>query len=218
MATSPVASAQVWFGSTDVPRRGSVEASGGVTWAGGFDIANDPARLTANDGNSAPPFTLFTSDMTVKPIAGVQARGAFYLTRALAIEGGLRYSRPVVSAVISNDAEDAEGVTAEETMSRYVIDGSLVYHLRQLSFAGGRGMPFILGGAGYLRELHEGNELVETGTEYHGGGGIKVWFGGGKRRLGLRGDIGVSIFDGDFSTQDTRRTLPTAGASVMYLF
>jgi hypothetical protein len=119
---------------------------------------------------------------------------------------------------VTDDAEGAEDVTADETMSRYVFGGSLVYHLTGMAFANGRGVPFVLGGAGYLRELHEGRELVETGAEYHAGAGIKFWFGNGRRRLGLRGDVGVSIRDGAYDGENGRRTLPTAGASILYLF
>ena len=82
--------------------------------------------------------------------------------------------------------------TAEETVSHYLFEGSLVWHLRHLSFASGRAIPYLAGGAGYLRELHEGNQLVETGQEYHALGGLKYWLGSRARRFGLRIEGGVS--------------------------
>ena len=60
-------------------------------------------------------------------------------------------------------------------------------------------MPFVSGGGGYLRQIDEENSDLVTGTEIHGGGGVKYWFGSGGRRLGLRFDAGVS------SAQQERR-------------
>jgi hypothetical protein len=79
-------------------------------------------------------------------------------------------------------------------------------------------VPFLAGGAGYLRELHDGAELIETGRIYHGGAGLKLWFGQGARRLGVRADVGIATRDGGFDFRDGRRTLPTAGFSLAYLF
>jgi hypothetical protein len=212
------ADAQVFIGSPDAPRKGSWEAGGGVVWTGGYDLESLDALLTGNEGNAGGPFTLFATEARLRPAIGAQARIGFYVSPALAFEAGVQYSRPVFEASISDDAEDAEDLTAEETLSRYVIDGSLVYHMRQLSFSRGRGVPFISAGAGYLRELHEGEEVVETGTTYHVGAGVKFWMTSGKRRYGLRGDAGVTVRDGGFDFEDKRRLLPTAGASLIVLF
>jgi hypothetical protein len=209
------ASAQVYVGQAGGPRRGSVEVAGGFVWTGGFDVDAQAAELT---GSTQTSFTLFTIDARVRPANGAQARVAFYLTPTLALEAGVQYSRPVLTARLSSDAEDAEDVTADETLSRYVVDGSIVYHLRGLSFAGGRGMPFLAAGAGYLRELHEDDQLIETGAEYHAGTGLKFWIARGRRSIGLRGDIGVTVRDGGFDFEEKRRMLPTAGASLVYLF
>jgi hypothetical protein len=217
-ASGAAAEAQVRIGSADAPRRGSWEAAGGVLWTGGFDIDSVDALLTSNAGNDAEPFTLFAVDGRVKSAAGLQGRVGFYLSRALSVEGGVRFTRPVVSMDVSDDAEDAPNVTLEETMSRYVFDGSLLFHFTGAAFAGGRGVPFVQAGAGYVRELHSGSELVETGAEYHAGGGIKLWFGTGQNRLGLRADLGVSFRDGGFGAEDSSRTLPFAGASLVFLF
>ena len=73
-------------------------------------------------------------------------------------------------------------MTADETITRYVADGSVLFHLTHLSFAGGRAVPFISGGAGYIRELHDSNELVETGHEFHAGAGLQ--YGSARARIG----------------------------------
>jgi hypothetical protein len=140
------------------------------------------------------------------------------VTRAIAIEGGVRYSKPRLRTRLTSDFEEAEPTTAEETLSQYQFDGSLVVHLTNLTFAAGRAIPFVLGGAGHVRDLHERGELVETGTEFHGGGGLKWWFGSGSRRLGLRIEARVTSREGGFDLGEERRTSPSAGVSLAYLF
>jgi hypothetical protein len=216
-AAAVPASAQVYIGRP-VPHAGTVEASGGITYSGGYDLGSVAAEETRNTGTGTGPFVLFTAESRVKPAAGLQGRLGVYLSPSVSVEGGVQFARPIVSSRLSDDAESATDVTATETLTRIVFNGSLVLHLTGMSFAGGKGVPFLLGGAGYLRELHEKNEVVETGHEYHAGAGLNVWFGQGKHRLGLRGDFGVSRRSGGADKTDVTRTGPTAGVSLAYLF
>jgi hypothetical protein len=211
------ARAQVYLGS-DAPHRGSWEVSGGAIWSDGYDLGARPAELTRNTGTGTGPFELFTSSTQVGTVTGGQGRIGVYLSRRVALEAGVQFLRPVVSSRLTSDFEQAEDTTATETISRYVIDGSVVFHVTGLSFAGGKGVPFLTGGAGYLRELHDQDELIETGRTYHGGAGLKLWFGRGGRRLGVRADVGLAMRDGGFDFSEDRRTFPTAGFSLAYLF
>ena len=111
------AEAQVWLGGGDGPRRGSWEASGGVVWTAGFDLETKDAVLTGNDGNSSSPFELFAAEARVRPVYSAQGRVGFYLSRSLAFEAGIQYSRPVLRAEIGDDAEDAPDLTVEERTS-----------------------------------------------------------------------------------------------------
>jgi hypothetical protein len=200
------------------PGFGTWEVAGGAATAGGYDLGSRSADQTRNPGTATGGFSLFQSSSEVTRANGASARIGFYLSRALALEAGGHYTRPRVSTRVSGDAEEAAPETVEETLSRVVVDGTLVYHLVPLTFAGGRGVPFLAGGAGYLREIHEGNELIETGREYHAGAGLKYWFGLGGRRLGLRADVAASIRDGAFFFTQKRRTTATAGIGLSYLF
>jgi hypothetical protein len=216
LACTGEARAQVWIGGASAPRGGSVELSGGVSWVQGFDLGNASAEQTRNPTTGSSPLVLFTSDTALDAATGAQVRLGVYLTRRISIEGGFQYSRPLLSARVFGDFEGADSATLSETLARYVVDGALVFHLP--SFAGGRGVPFVTGGAGYLRELHAGNELVETGTQYYAGGGVKLWFGQVRRRFGIRGDAGIAIRDGGFDFEEGQRTVPSASASLLYLF
>ena len=130
----------------------------------------------------------------------------------------VQFARPTLSTELSDDFESAPDVTATETLTRLVVNGSLLLHLTRLTFAGGKGVPFVLGGGGYIRELHEKNEVVETGHEYHAGAGLHLWYGQGKHRVGLRGDFGVSWRRGGADATDVQRAVSTAGVSLAYLF
>lgn len=211
------AAAQVWIGGS-APRAGSLEFSGGVMRAQGYDLGDSAAVLTRNPTTGSSPLELFSASTRVDPAVGAHARLGVYLSRGVSVEGGLQYSRPVLSVELAGDAEGAEALTASETITRYVLDGSLVVHLLPLSFAEGRGVPFVTGGGGYVRELHAGSELAETGKQFHAGAGLKIWFGDRRRRFGIRGDIGVALREGGSDFKEGRRTVPTASASLLYLF
>ena len=198
-------------GQASVSGPGRWELTGGGVLIGGYELGERSAELTPNTGSSS--FEEFTTDNTVKPAFGLQARIGFFVTPGLTVEGGFRFARPVYEVRIGGDVENAPDTTAEETLSQYLFDGSIVWHLGK-----GRAVPFLFGGAGYLRELHEDDALLEEGLEYHAGGGIKWWFGEGRRGVGVRAEAGVSIRDGGFDFKDGQRIVPTAGGFLFYAF
>ena len=211
------ASAQ-FFVRPDAPRRGSLEVGGGAQWASSVDFGERRAQQTRNPTTGTGPFDVFTTDTTLESAPGYHGYLAWYLTRAVAFEAGARYMRPRLRVRITGDVEDGEPVTAEEDIAQYQFDGSLVVHLTNLSFADGRAVPFVLAGAGHIRELHQGEELVETGVGFHGGGGLKWWFGSGRRRLGLRFEARVTSREGGFDLGEDRRTVPSGAVALAYLF
>jgi hypothetical protein len=197
------------------PRASRLELGGGGVFVGGYGLGESKAELTPNSGSTG--FDQFTTDNRVRPAFGVQARIGFIVTPALVVEGGLRFTRPVYEVRVSGDAEEAADTTIEETLTQYAFDGSVVWQFTRAAFAGGRAVPFVFGGAGYLRELHERDALVEEGLEYHAGGGLKWWFGQG-RRVGVRGEAGISIRDGGFDFADGQRVVPVVAGSLVYTF
>ena len=209
LTAAATASAQAQGGGS----RGSVEISGGGAMVGGFDLETRTAELTSNTAPNGGSFDWFEVDGKIKTGYGVLARIGVFVTRALSVEGGVRWTRPVNAQSISGDTENAPSITAEETINQYLFEGSALWHFN----AGGKAMPFVYGGAGYLRELHEGEALVEENLEFHAGAGVKWWLGG-SRRFGIRGEAGVSIRDGGFEIEEKRRTVPVAAGSVIWVF
>lgn len=210
------ADAQIRRPLREAPRGGSWEIGGGVVWTDGFSGGDTTAELTQGSQSSGG-FDLFNASGRLRSGTGFDGTLAYYVSRSVALEGGVRYSQPRLTYRLSGDFENAEALTASETLTRYVFTGSLVWDMRGLAF-GRSGVPYLTAGAGYIRDLHEKNELVETGTEYHAGAGVKFWFGQGPRRLGIRGLVGVSMTDGGFDFRDEPRTLPMASAALFFLF
>lgn len=215
VCAATIAEAQVYIGR-DSPRRGSIEVSGGGTFAPGFEMDSLTAQLTRS--TPTEKFDLFTADSEVTGFPGAFARLGCYLSESVSVEGGVRYARPVMTVHLSGDAESAPDEDADETLSHYVFDGSVAWHLRRLAFASGSAIPYLAGGGGYVRELHEGNQLVETGQEFHGVAGLKYWLGAGDHRFGLRIEAGLSARKKGFDSGDKVRTLPIVFAGLSYLF
>ena len=197
------------------PRAGSWEISGGYTFVGGYDLDSTNAELTRNTTTGTDGFVLFITDASVEAAHSIGGQLGYYFSPRWAVEGGLRFGKPVFRMQLSDDAEGAPDTVAEDTLDQYLFSASVVYH-----FAGaGRSIvPFVAGGAGYLRELHEGQELVETGAEYHASVGIKNWFGPARRRFGVRAEGGLSFRDGGFDFEEKVRMVPTFGVALVYLF
>jgi hypothetical protein len=207
----PVA-AQPYIGSSG-PRAGSIEVGGSATWTLGYDAGSRPALETANSTQGAAPITLFTTTSEVRPAVGVDGRVGIYLASRVSAEATIQFSRPALETRVSDDFENAAPITAEATFTSYIIGGSLLYH-----FGAGRVVPFVSGGAGYLRQLHEDNADVVTGSEFHGGGGVKIWMGAGGRRFGLRIDAQASSRSKSISFEEKRRVVPSVGFGLSYLF
>jgi hypothetical protein len=212
-AVPTTAGAQIYLGPSG-PRPGSTEVAVGGGWNVGTSYESEDATLTPNPSGGQGSFTLFSTETELRPAPAAHAYLAVYVTRALAIEAGFQFARPTLEVRLTNDFEDAPDVTASTTITQYLFTGSLVYHFGR---PGGKTTPFIAAGAGHVRDVHDGNGLIETGTEYHGKAGVKLWFGR-RQNSGLRLEGGVSIRDGGFTQNEDRRIVPNAGAAFAYRF
>jgi len=213
LLTLPVAaSAQPYIGSAG-PQKGNVEFSGAAAWTGGYDAGEASALETRNTNTGTGPLTLFNVNGNVLSAPGLEARIGFFLTSRLSAEGLFQYTRPVLRAQLSDDFEGATGADAEETVSSYLFGGSLLYH-----FGSGRFMPFVLGGAAALRQVHEDSSEMVTGLEIHGGGGVKYWFTSSGRGFGLRADALVSSRSKSVGFEEKRRIVPAVTGGFSYVF
>jgi len=149
------------------------EVAAGGLWLGSADLGAEDADLRANRTPSAP-FRLFSTDTRADSASGFDGHIGYWLTRSLAVEAGFVFSRPALSTRVTGDAEGAPALAVEEKLDQYFIDAGVVWLIERLRI-GQKTVPFVSGGAGYLRQLHEGQTLIETGQVYHVGGGVRYW-------------------------------------------
>ncbi len=184
---------------------------GGVVWSGSYAIGDSTAQLRGNAaGTSPPPFTLFSASSEVGSVTSVVARVGFTLTPRLVLEGGATFGTPRVPVAMSRDPEASPQRLEGEQLKQYLFDAAVVWHLPMRW--GARVRPFVIGGAGYLRQLHEERTLVETGQVYYGGLGVRHWLRGGSgaaRAVGLRGDVRANVRRGGIDFDDKNRVFPT---------
>jgi hypothetical protein len=209
-------------GPEDYPRPHRLEASAGVSWTGQASLGDGSADLIRNE-NPPSPYPIFTVDNTLTSAAGFEGRVGYTVAKALAVEATFTFAKPSLETAVSGDVENAPAVTASERVSQYAIEGGAVLHLTRWRL-GRRGVPFVSGGIGYLRQLHEGSELVETGQVYSVGGGVKyVWAerpAGVVKGLGLRADARLLIRRGGIDLQpgSASHASPSVGASLFVHF
>jgi len=211
-------------GSAEAQARGlrqpAVEIDVGAVWTGGVDFGSIDATLNGNQTPRAP-YTLFKTSSTLSTTVGFDGRLSYHATQMFSVEGAFVYAKPALDTAVSGDVEGVPATTARERLSQFLVDVSGVAQLRRVRL--GRAVPFVLGGAGYLRELHEHDLLAETGHTYHVGGGVKVPLvirRGFVRTMGLRIDARARFRSGgaDLDRSKPIRTTSEAGASLMLQF
>ena len=192
------------------PRPARFEVNAGLLLVGGAKLGSQTGSLTANDPG-APGYTLFRTSTDIGAGTGVEARIGVALTRALSIEGSASWVRQQATTSITGDAEGAAATSATATLDAYQFEGAAVIHFNGARFAGGRGVPFVLAGGGYRRQLDDVQILVATGGYVTAGGGVKYYFverpKRRMKRLGLRVDGRLTSGSGVFDPQgDGSRT------------
>jgi opacity protein-like surface antigen len=210
-ALMPAAASAQAYARSDTPHLGTWEIGGGAAWTAGYDAGS--ANATLSRPGSTTPLTLFALSGRMLGAPGAAARLGLFLSQRFALEATFDYSRPVLRALATDDFEGAPDTEIDGVVVTYLARGSLLYH-----FGAGRFVPFVSGGGGSLRQIDDANADVVTGTEIHGGGGFKYWFGSGGRRLGFRADAGLSARSKSVAFEQKRRIVPMVGAGLSFQF
>jgi len=197
---------------------GHVEVSAGVGLLGGATFGEQAASERA--GGTGDPYRLFNTETELASSGAFEVRVGVPVTSRFTLEGRASRGRPELRTSISGDAEGAPSLTAVERVDQYLIDGGVVVRLNEWRIWGL--VPFAAAGAGYLRELHEGQTLVEDGHLYYVGGGVTHWFfarsRGVVRAAGLRADVRMNLLSGGVFFNDTLRRQGTVFGSVAVVF
>jgi hypothetical protein len=199
---------------------GRLEMDAGGGWLGGAGLGSNDANLRAAAATPAP-FRLFSVDTNQESAPTFHVRAAFAFTPRFGVEGGLTFGHPELRASVSNDVESAPPITVAERIDQYSIDASIIVLIRELALSQ-RTLPFVSGGAGYLRELHEGQTVVEQGRVFHLGGGVKHWFmardQGFISGAGIRIDARLYLMSGGIAFDDRPRPHGAVSGSVFVSF
>jgi hypothetical protein len=200
---------------------GRFELSGAAGWAGETALGSEQATLTGNGVPTGSPLVYFDADSTLGSGATFDGRLAWLLGRTFAIEGSAGVTRSELRTRITADVEGADPVTVTERVNQFTIEGGLLVHLRRLAFAGGRALPFVAGGGGYLRQLHDGETLATDGGSGYVGGGLKYGLRerprGWAKGFGLRADLRVRLHKGGFDLGDRKLRAHPSVTGGLYL-
>jgi hypothetical protein len=190
-----------------------VQAGIGVGWLGGAALGDQPAELRTASGN---PLQLFNSESELGSVPAFEVRATFGLSRRFAIDGRVGLSSPELRTDVSNDVEaTGSAVMLTEQLDRYVFEGGVVIRLYELATMGL--LPFASAGAGYVRQLHEEQTLVEEGHLFYVGGGFTRVLvsrpSGLIRAVSLRADLRLDVISTEFD-EGTRPQGSVAGSLV----
>ena len=196
---------------------GRLELSGGALWIGRTAIGAADANETTSSNGS---FRLFTTSSDLAAAPSVDARIGVRLARSLAVEVETAYGRPELRVAISGDTENAAAVTAVEKIQQYMIGGGVLWYLPAIG--GPRFAPFVFGGGGYLRQLHDQALLVQTGRYFQVGGGVTYLLSSrqGKwlKATGVRVDARAVVRRDGVAFASGAHTAPAVGGSLFVRF
>ena len=182
-------------------RRVEVSVLGGVIT--GADLGVGRAQLIGNQAPTGRPTALFTTSARITGAPLVEGRVGVRVTRHWSVEGAVSAARPDFEVRIAGDVEGMADVTATSPLTQVSGEGAVMYR-----WQGRRVSPFLLAGAGWVRQLDQPRTTVETGQVYAGGGGAVVALAPQSRgfasRLHLRGDVRLAVLRGGITLEDDR--------------
>jgi hypothetical protein len=188
-------------------------------WWDGYDLGGQRAEITGPQAPTGLPVTLFASDAAIRSGPGAEVRLGWRVFRRIYAEatGGLGVN--TIEARVHDDIEQAPAITVTSSLTQVTIEGGALVEVLTLRLPAGNLVPFVDGGGGYLRQIHEDRLLIETGRTFYVGGGMK-WHSsaiepsGLVQRLVLRGDVRFVSRTGGVDIGDERRHYITVSGGV----
>jgi hypothetical protein len=204
------------------PMTGRFEAGVMAMWLGSEDLGERDAELVRNV--STTPFPLFTASGSRSPAPAFFGTFGYRLTPLISVEGSAAFSQADLEISIRDDVEGAPSATFDgERLTTYTFSGSAIVRLPVRWRA--RVWPYLLGGAGYRRELHEDRAELDQGLEIHGGGGVRWLLSSPPprppRRLkgtGVRIEARVTQHRDGFTLDRPNRVFVSVGGGVFFMF
>jgi hypothetical protein len=192
---------------------GRFEASIGALWMGRQVLGSADAAETTP---SAGTVNLFSTSSELATATGLDGRFAFRLLPSLEVDVQGSYGSPDLKVAVSRDSEGAANVTAMETVQQFTIGGGVVWYPAS-HLIGNRLAPFVGGGIGQLRQMHQDRIRLETGRYVLIGGGVKYFFfsrpAGFFNAFGARVDVHALIRSDGVAFDDDGHASPAVGVS-----
>jgi hypothetical protein len=205
--TPVVASAQQFSGHR-------TEVGGDVLWLTGVKFKDVNANETAFGGATR---IVFKTSTRLEQAVCPEARVVVGLTSSIDAEGAVAFGRTHLSTSITNDPE-AASATVSEPLTLYLLQGGVAAHLAR--WQRGRAAPFASAGVGYLRQLHDGHALVQNGTSWYAGGGLRYALKNdaarGLNSAALRLELRATILTGGSTVDGAIHVVPTVMAGVFF--
>ena len=183
------------------PARQSMELAGGIVWAAPRSLGTVNADLLDSDGL---PVTLFRAENETGPALGLEVILSQAVARRIDVEFAGSWTRVDARTSITGDFEDVPDVTVSETITRYALEGGVVWRFAER----GRVAWFLRGSGGWMREVVGDLSLAENGILYSGGVGLKYWMSRrptGQDQFGIRAEFrmmgrhdGIALEDESF--------------------
>jgi len=199
-----------------VPRF-DLTVGGGVV--SGMSVGESEANLRANAA-TLQDYRLFSTETTLRPAPSVDLRFAGGITGRLAVEGQVLFGRPELETAITNDVELSSAVTVSERITQVLFGGGLRVRLDNIQRQD-RTMPYVSGGAGVMRQMHEDGATAESGPVFYVGGGVRHTLGGSPARpgrSGLRADVQLLMVKSGLSFDDTLTPQVSVSGGLFFSF
>jgi hypothetical protein len=188
-------------------------------WWDGYELGPRRAAITGPETPTGSTVTLFDSDAAIRSGPGAEVRLGWRVFNRVYAEatGGLGVN--TIEARVHDDIEQAPAITVTSTLTQITIEGGALVELLTLRTSAGNLVPFVDGGGGYLRQVHEERILIETGRTFYVGGGVK-WHSaaikpsGLMQRLLVRADARFVSRTGGVDVADERRHYITVSGGV----
>jgi hypothetical protein len=185
----------------------------------GYGLEAGHAIITGPQTPAGSPVTLFDTDAAIQPGPGAELRLGWRVFRGVYAEatGGLGVNG--VEARVSGDIEQAPAILVSSTLTQITIEGGALVEVATLRLPAGNLVPFVDGGGGYLRQVHEDRVLIETGRTIYVGTGVKwrspaVKPHGLVQRLVLRADARFVSRTAGVDVDDERRNYITVSGGI----
>jgi hypothetical protein len=209
-----LAPSPVWPQEPSAPR---FEVTVGPEWLGAADAGGIDASETGNGGGRV---TLFRAASELRGGLGLAASLGARIWNPLWAEAWVRYHSARLTTRLSGDIEGASDVTAREAVQSFQVEGGAIWTPARLRLW--RSMQlFAGGGGGYVRQLHSGQTLVETGQSVYAGGGAILSLPeqpGRAFKAGLRVDVRAAALRRAVVFDDRLHVAPALSASLLLRF